>query len=468
MQKRRSGSTGMFAGLWIGCSLFAFATGAARAADEAAADSSGAVPGGLSYSVEATTSYHYVNTAYFGADWGIPVPRGHAPSNFSWGEGFTRLRFNYGLPQGVWLSVGGALMATVSTDYYGVDGTHDGLLDQLLIGASHIGGTGLSVVAGRQDLQVGDGFLIGDGYRDSRAALWNIPLNFYDAVRVDLEQGPWHALAFGSHLSHSLSQEFQGMEDARVALTLRPDGNQYGGEVGWGAGEDRSLAIGYFQRVDDGTTALDARAFSVRGAVGARGLTLAGEVVAESGTESGMDLKGRGGHVGLKYALERKGDPYAQVEYFHFSGDDPATPAHEQYYPWNYRWTDWSRYYVADLVASTLVTNTDSRIWKLEAGCAPLENTGLRLLLHRISLDTGAGESDGLGWYRLPEGVGRGFADEADLVVDQAIGEHWSAWVMGGYARPLDAARFLVGGASSGQLFVSLTYKFDGAGGSGD
>jgi hypothetical protein len=114
-------------------------------------------------------------------------------------------------------------------------------------------------------------------------------------------------------------------------------------------------------------------------------------------------------------------------------------------------------------MASTLVFNDDSRIWKLECGYSPLEDTSLRLLLHRISLDTGAS------YGGLPEGVGRDFADEADLVVDQALGECWSAWVMGGYVRPLDAAKALVGGAASGQLFVSLTYKFDGTGGgSGD
>ena len=438
--------------LWIGGAVLMLGVGTTWAEEEAGTDSAGVVPMGPSYSVEATTSYHYVNHAYFGADWGVQIPPGHAPSNFSWGEGLTRMRLNYGLPQGLWLSAGGVVMATVSTDYFGVDGTDDGLLDQLLVGASGIGGSGLSVVAGRQDLQVGDGFLIGDGYRDGKAALWNIPLNFYDAVRADWAQGPWHALAFGARLSRSYGGD--GVD---------PKGNQYGGEAGWSASEERSLALGYFQREDDGSTELDARAFSLRGALGARGFTLAGELVAESGTAGGVDLKGRGGHLGLTYAFERTGEPYAQIEYLLFSGDDPETPDDEGYYPWEYRWTDWSKWYVGDLMASTLVFNDDSRIWKLECGYSPLEDTSLRLLLHRISLDTGAS------YGGLPEGVGRDFADEADLVVDQALGECWSAWVMGGYVRPLDAAKALVGGAASGQLFVSLTYKFDGTGGgSGD
>jgi len=140
----------------------------------------------------------------------------------------------------------------------------------------------------------------------------------------------------------------------------------------------------------------------------------------------------------------------------------PETPGYEGYYPWQYRWTDWSKWYVGDLMASTLVFNNDARIWELECGYSPLEDTSLRLLLNRISLYTGAS------YGGIPEGVGRDFAAEADLVVDQALGERWSAWVMGGYVRPLDAAKALVGEAASGQIFVSLTYKFDSAGGSGD
>ena len=450
MEARRSRGARTLAGLWIGCAVLAFTAAAGRAAEEAAGDSGGRMPRGLSYTAEATTSYHYVNHAYFGADLGITRDPGRV--NYSWGEGFTRMRLNYGLPQGVWLSGGGVLMATAATDYFGVDGAGDGRLDQLLVGASDIGGSGLSVVAGRQDLQVGDGFLIGDGYRDTKAALWNIPLNFYDAVRADWARGPWHALAFGARLSPSYGAE-----------GVNPRGNQYGGEAGWSAGEDRALALGYFQRVDDGATELDARALSLRGALGARGFTLAGELVSESGTTGGVDLKGRGGHLGLKYALERKGKPYARLEYFLFTGDDPATPEYEGYYPWQYRWNDWSQWYAADLAASTLVFNTDERVWKFDCGYSPLENTGLRLLLHRISLDTGASHGG------LPEGVGRDFADEADLVVDQALGEHWSAWVMGGYVRPLEAAKALVGQAPCGQLFMSLSCKFGGpGGGSGD
>ena len=440
------------AGMWIGCALLASASGAAWAAEEAGTDSGSVVPPGTSYTVEATSSYHHVNDAYFGADLGVTADP--SKRSYTWSEGFTRLRLNYGAPGGVWLSLGGVAMNTGGTDYYGTHDAGDAVLDQLLVGRAAPGGQGLSLVAGRQDLQVGDGFLIGDGTYDRKAALWNIPLNFYDALRADWQQGTWHLLAFAARLSPSYGDDGGYPEDL-----------QGGGEIGWSASETRTLAFGYFQRQDTGPRYLDARAFSLRGAWDRGPFSLAGEAVVEGGWNGAAQLQGTGGHLGLTWKPAFGGEPYAQVEYFRFSGDDPATPGvDEGFYPWNYRWNDWSRYYVADLMASTLVFNNDSRIWKLECGVTPHEDTSVRLLLHRIDLDTGSGHWEG----GLPQGVGRGFADEADLVVDQGLGEHWSAWVMGGCARPRAAARELLGEVrNSSQLFASLTYKFEGPG-SGD
>lgn len=443
---RRNGMRGWVV-LWMGCALLAFMAGASSAAEEAAADSGGVVPRGLSYGLEVTSSIHQVNDAYFGADLGITADP--AKKSFGWREGFSRLRLNYGASDGVWLSVGGVYMTTSGTDYYGARDAGDAHLDQLAVGISPSGGQGLSLVAGRQDLQVGDGFLIGDGYRETKAGLWSIPINFYDALRADWQKGAWHALAFGALLSPSFGDDGE-----------YPDNLQGGGEVGWSGSETRSLAFGYFQRADDGPRRLDARAFSLRGAWDRGPLSLAGEWVVEGGQNGDARLQGTGGHVSVTCKSSFRGEPYAQLEYLRFSGDDPATAdVDEGYYPWNYRWTDWSRYYVADLMASTFIFNSDSRIWKLECGVTPRENTSLRLLLHRIDLDSGAS------FGGLPEGVGLGFADEADLVVDQSFGDHWSAWVMGSYARPREAAKALAGDVTSSQLFGCLTFKFDGPGG---
>jgi hypothetical protein len=59
-------------------------------------------------------------------------------------------------------------------------------------------------------------------------------------------------------------------------------------------------------------------------------------------------------------------------------------------------------------------------------------------------------------------GSSKAFAYEYDLVVDQALGPHWNAWVMGGYATPLDAAKAELGAETTGQVFASVSWKFGG------
>ncbi len=432
---------------WAGALALALGLGvalpAARAAEPAQEENPApeteqaqdAVAAGLTLDAEATASYHFVNSAYFVAD----------PVHTTWGEGFSRLRLIWGGPEHTWAKAGGVVMGTAGTDYFGTRDAGDGMLDLLAVGISRIGDTGLSASAGRMDLVVGDGFLVGDGFTEAKAALWNIPLSFYDAGRLDWQRGPWHALAFGARLSPSLY-------NPTFEVGVKVKGLQGGGEVGWSRGEEAALAVGFFDKRDTGDQDLQANATSVRGSFARGPAALAGEAVLEGGRRGDVDLRGRGGHLGLTVTASHRFKPHAGVEYFYFSGDDPATPQDEAYDPWNYRWSDWSRYYVGDLLASTLLFNTDLRIWKLELGAEPREGTGVRVLLHRYDLDTGSS------FGGLPES-GRGFADAADLVIDQSFGEQWSAWVMGAYARPRPAAKDLVGAAASGQVFFRVSYK---------
>jgi hypothetical protein len=441
----RQGRTWM---AWAVSAALLLAAGAAYG-EEAEGDSAAAAPMGLNYSLELTSSFHQVSSAYFGAaDWQV---HRHGP-HYSWGEGLTRARVGY-KEAGCSVGFGGVLLGTTGTDYFGTHDLGDGRLDQAFLAVEDLGGSGVGFTFGRQNLQIGDGFVIGDGYYDSRAALWNIPLGYSDAALVGWTRGPWNVQGFASLLSRSWH-----WVDEESGATFYPQGTITGGEVSYAPSEQRTLALAYFRRQDTGDTKLQPSAFSARGALGQGPLTLSGEWVTERGDYGdgpATDLKAMAGHACLNYALPFKGEPFVEVEHLRFTGDDPGTPEDEAYYPWQYTWSDWSKWYVADLMGSTLVFNSNSRVWRLGCGFTPLENTTVRLLLHRIDLDT-----------QVPEGIGRGFADEADLIVDQSIGDHVSLWVMGAYAVPRDAAKDLLGSsAKSGQLFASISYKFASPGG---
>ena len=393
------------------------------AQEEAAADST---PPGASYTVETTAGYFNTNRAYF------------APGAEHWGEGFSRSRLQYRWPSGAQLTAGGVLMTTVGTDYYGVADQNDGLLDQLSISAPDLGGTGLGIALGRQNIQFGDGFLISDGYLDHRSALWSIPLSFYDGVKLDWARGTAHATAFAADYSPS----FEG------ALGARPDGYVFGAEAGWTRSEGSELALAYLRRHDTSVIEDRAQAISLRGGWLSGPFVLAGEAVLESGTRTGTDLAGRGGHVAATWRSEGRWKPMLKAEYLLFSGDDQTTSKDESYDPWQFGWVDWSTYYVGDLLSSTVGTSTNMRMALLQLGLTPREGTGVRLLAHRMDRDLADI---------------RPFAYEFDAVVEQAIGEQWSAWVMGGLVTGLSAAELEFGSREhSAQLFASLTYNFGG------
>jgi hypothetical protein len=384
----------------------------------------------MSWAFEGTTSYHTVGRPYFGT----------ADSRDTWGEGFQHMRVNGGGSDGLWFSVCGLVMMTAGTDYYGTHDAGDGRFDQLEAGMANVAGTGVNVIAGRQDLVLGDGFLVGDGYVDRRAALWNIPLNFYDALRVDWKDAKWHALAFGANLSPSFGSN-----------GLYPRGEMYGVEAGATPVEGADVTATFLKQDDSHATDMNATAYALRASWPVGTSTLSGEVVAEGGTYGRADLRGKGGHLKFVAPVKARWSPVATGEYFYFSGDDPNTPQNEGYYPWQFRWNDWSTYYVGDLLASTVVTSSNMQILRVQLGATPREGTGVRVLAHRMdrARATEAGSS-------------KAFAYEYDLVVDQALGPHWNAWVMGGYATPLDAAKAELGAETTGQVFASVSWKFGG------
>jgi hypothetical protein len=315
-------------------------------------------------------------------------------------------------------------------------------------GVANLAHSGLSATVGRQDLVLGDGFLIGDGVRDNKAALWNIPLNYFDAARLEWTRGVAHALAFGTVLSSSWYPRGANVH-----------GRVLGGEAGWAPAPGSDLTATYLNRAD--REHHDAIAYALRGSWSRGRASAAGEAVLEDGRELGVPLGGRGGHAWAQLKSAGRLAPFARVEYFHFSGDDPTTAKNETYDPWFYRWSDWGHYYVGELVSATVGDETNMRIWVVQLGATPRAGTDVRLLAHRMNVDTFAN-------LVKPASGSTRFADEIDVVLEQSAGAHWSGWVMGAWATPLDVARVNIGTASCGQVFASVTFKFGNATGDSD
>ncbi|MFH1177005.1 MAG: hypothetical protein V1750_06320 [Acidobacteriota bacterium] len=398
-----------------------------------------------------TATYFAVSHAYFGAA-GQPGGGGHG--DYFWLESMANLRGELALGAHFRALLGIHGMATLGRDYYGLDDSRELIVDRAELGVTDIGGSGLSLTLGRQDLQIGDGFIIGDGYFETKATLWSIPLSFFDALRADYSAGPFHATALLARLDDSFPAPCEWCEPQEGSLA--------GLDLAWQS-ERWSAAMGHFRRNDHAEVGNDGAITAVRGALKLGPVTLAGEYGRESGAldqvggenaVSRVDLAGEAFHLDVTWELPAGRDTYVKGSYLAFSGDDPGTREWEQYSRWNYRWNDWNRYYIGDIIGSQFLFNQDERVIMLEGGLAPGETTRLRLFLLRTRLDTGSA----LGG--LPPGVSKDFSDEIMVVLDYAPRPNLSTWVLLAWARPRGAARALIGSDDCAEVLTSLSVIF--------
>ena len=411
--------------VWLLALLLAGATTAWADEPAAEAEEDDSVPAGVSYSIEATASNHHVKNAYFTKD-----------LNSDWSEGFARARGFYGFGKGAYVTAGGVVMRTQGTDYFGVKDEDDGLLDQLALCMPSVGESGFGFTIGRQSFTLGDGFLISDGYYDHRAALWNIPLSFYDGVSVNWAKGAHHATAFAFDWSPSFGDPGNP-----------PDGFLAGGEFGWTPSEGNDLTVG-FVRGDESVADATPQAITLRGLRTQGPWAFGGEFVFESGSSGGVDLAGKGGHAEVVWTGEGRFKPTVKLQGIWLSGDDVSTDdKDEAYYPWQFGWTDWSNWYVGDLLGSTVLTSSNMRTILAQVALTPREGTGFRVLAHK---------------FDRVEAADKPFAYEFDAVLDQALPHGFSAWIMGAYAMPLDEAKAEFASENSMQLFASVSWKFSG------
>ncbi len=373
---------------------------------------------------------------YFGSP-EQPNPDG----KYRWSEGDLQLEARWRPADWVRLNVGGAATWTLGDDAYGTGTTTQFLFYLADLEFPDIGGSGVDVTIGRQDISIGDGLVIGDGFRSEKAALWLNPFYFFDAVKVD-----WNgASGLGATGYAFLLDRTTGQTE---------DGYAWGAELRWRKGDEGpEVGVDYVARHDTSPAANDARAAWVRGHVPAGPFRFGGQYVWEFGTVGGADYDASAWQALARWNLPTELDNYFALNYAFFSGDDPATPEQEGYFPWYYGDQDWSQWFIGDIVGSTLNDNTDEKALWLEAAWTPIEPLLLRAYLHRFWVDTGA-------YHGVPEGVGNEFADEVDLTWEWTISERFDLWGIVGWARPLEAAKAVYGDDTIEEVAAVFEWHF--------
>lgn len=428
-------------------SLGVFAAGPASAEDEAA-------PKRLTFSGSLGVNAYALRGAAFGAP-DQPKPG----ANYGWLESVGRVGLAYAFSDQVSVSAGVAGVFTLDADPFGVSDDGTALVESATLAITDLFTPGLDLSVGRQEMKIGDGFLVQDGYYDDKGAVWSIPLTFWDAARVDYRRGDFSGTAFGASLSSSFGYDGQlwGLDFAWTPGRKMADagnGAEPGAEAG-AADEPPTtyLALSGFARQDSGAADDDARLLSLRGSVPVGPVTLAGEYAFQGGRRQGVSVGGEAWHADARWDLPLGLSPYLFASYLHYSGDDPASASDENFIWRNYSSEDWSHYYLGEIVASSLLVNTDLNVLKLEGGFEIGEQLSLRLFYLDLKSDTGA-------YWEVPEDAGDSLGREFDAVLTWAPNEATELWVLYGQARPGSAGEALWGTRTSHFYSAGFAWSF--------
>ncbi len=392
--------------------------------------------------------------AYFGAP-DQPKP----DANYGWVESVGRVGLAYAFSDHVSVSAGVAGVFTLSDDPFGLSDEGTALVESARLAVTDLFTPGLDLTIGRQDLKIGDGFLIQDGYYDNKGNVWSIPLTFWDAAKLDYRRGDFAGTVLAAKLSSSFGYDGQ-LYGLDFAWTPAP--KKAATEAGVQAGAEAEaeeeppktyLAFSGFARQDSGEADDDARVLSLRGSVPIGPVTLAGEYAFQGGKRQGVSVGGEAWHADARWDLPLGLAPYLFASYLHFSGDDPASTDDENFIWRHYSSEDWSHYYLGELVGSSLLVNTDLNVLKLEGGLQIVDPLSFRLFYLDLKSDTGA-------YWEVPEGAGDSLAREWDAVLSWTPNDATELWLLFGQATPGSAGEALWGTRTSNLYSAGFSWSF--------
>ena len=311
----------------------------------------------------------------------------------------------------------GMAISTTGTDPYGTVADAPALaVDEAYIQWQGQGRTPWTLTLGRQPIELGTQFLIGDGISDgygprAQQGVYHNPRRGFDALRLQADLRPFHLDALYYRVDPTWDGgggrdgRFGGLELSRHSGRLRGD-----------------YAAGLFYRyshsdLDNDMALLDLRAEQPLPRLA--GLSFGGEYVRELGTgwnaayvtTPGQSLAEAAWHAELSYQDSLSGlQPFAEMGYVYYSQD--FTPVATGF-------PDWGKWFLGNQI-DWIVFGSDCRIAHAQLGCWPHSSVKVR------------------GQYfhtRLIEGRGA-LSDEFSLIGEWYPREGCWINLLVGYARP--------------------------------
>lgn len=440
------GRLGAFGVLAFG---FALSMGPAVAADQGGAAPEEKVPGeGLIYTLELDAAIGGFTTR--GTNFGsgrVDVRTEESTGDADWAEGYIKPGANaeYAIPAAGTLYGGLSAVASATVgdgDAGGYTQSGDGsvTMETAFLGwrsggllAEPWSENALDLSYGRQEFEVGDGFLILDGDLDQfdKGTYWLAPRRaFQQAGLVRISAEPMRADLF--YLDSDRDQDHT--ELAGVNLEYKALG---------------TLGLMYFQVLDSGPpTVFGARdgmdVFSVRvndlRLPELPNLSLWGEYVSEQGGGRDGDIDAQGWYLEGQYSFAEWGwSPTLSYRYASFSGDpDPDDERRQDFDPFFYGWSrGWGTWFQGEVTGEYLLFNSNQVNHMLHLSLQPTESLSVGAITYRFSL---AADN-----YHGTPVSDRHFDDELNLYLDWTLTKRLSISAAYGIAFPGTAAKEVLG-----------------------
>ncbi len=281
-----------------------------------------------------------------------------------------------------------------------------------------LGEDAITLSAGRQAFQVGDGFVISSGYVDQGkdGAFWLAPRKAFSFAGVaSLDTNGFHADLFHLRTDNTIDV---------IPLSLDTKGT--GANVSYTKDGMGTVGAMYMRLTDSDVALRDGMDVYNLRASGTPfpdlpGLALSGEWVQQRNDSMNQTENGWYSQVGYTFT-ETPWSPTLSYRYASFdSGYDSLF----------YGFNGWGTWFMGEIVGEYVPGNTNQNIHMLHASAQPLENVGVGVIGYRFDLNNPAA-------YGV---TAKHFADEINVYADWGVNDNLYVAALAGMAFPGDAAR---------------------------
>jgi hypothetical protein len=319
----------------------------------------------------------------------------------------------------------------------------DVALDQAWLGwnssslfAEELGEDAIDLSFGRQDFDLGSGFLISEGATNGgdRGAYWLAPRDAFAMsaiAKLSTRDFIGHAFYLRPDDDPDTDTKLLGLD---VEYALDEGGCDSEAEV------TNCVATGFYHVASsdiatrDGMSVFDLRA-DTRPLAAMPGLRLAGEFAYE---KNGNDLAAYGWYGEIGYAADDlPWSPYLSYRYAFFSGDEESSSGKsETFDPLFYEGPDWGTWTQGEILGEWVLSNSNLIAHTIRLNAYPSSKLALTALYYYFLLDSpaAAGVDD------------HDFSQELNLIADYAVSGNLSVGMVAAASVPEDAAKQFTGG----------------------